>query len=128
MDGWMDIYRSIDRYTVHRAPHVAEPVHLDQVAQLRVEDDAPADKLRVQLHARYGEALGAQVLLAVVVGPLLPLFHPVVDQRVIHVVPDHPNVAHVKRARAEDALRRERGRCVRPEFRAPEQLVELLAP
>eukprot|EP00966_Prymnesium_polylepis_P279988 6468894-Prymnesium_polylepis.1 len=91
---------------VHRSAHVAEAVDFEQVAGELVDDEPARHELRVEAQPGDGEALGAQQLLGVVVGALLPQLHLVVDQRVVHVVADHLDEVHVDRARAEDAARR----------------------
>ena len=80
--------------------------HLEDVAIVLVDDQASKYELGVEHEAAHREALGVQLLHRVVVRTLLPHLHLVVDQRVVHVVPDALDVLEVERTRAEDAARR----------------------
>mmetsp|Transcript_1711 Transcript_1711/g.4046 ORF Transcript_1711/g.4046 Transcript_1711/m.4046 type:complete len:600 (-) Transcript_1711:517-2316(-) len=91
---------------VHRAPHVPEAVDFDHVPQSLVDDEPSADQVRVELHIIHGKPDLHEVLFRVVVGTPLPLDHLVMNQRVVHIVPDTAERAHVEGARTEDrALR-----------------------
>jgi hypothetical protein len=82
--------------------HVAEPVCLEDIAVLQVEDQAPDDEVRVELQVVNGPSQCQELLLQMLVGPPLPLLHPIVDEGVVHVVADGPDGPQVEGAVAED--------------------------
>ena len=89
--------------SVHGAAHEAEAVDLENVAHLRVDDEAADDELVGELEPLDGEALVQQRLLRVFVHALLEELHLVVDQRIVHVVADRLDRAHVESTSAVDA-------------------------
>ena len=76
--------------------HVAEAVGLHDVAVLGVDDEAADDQLRVELQVRHRPPLRRQSFLDERVRALLPLAHVVVDERIVHVVPDGANAPEVE--------------------------------
>ncbi len=87
---------------VRRADHVAEAGRLEQVALLEIEREATDHGARIELEVVDGPPHVGKCETGVLVGALLPLLDPVVDQRVVHVVADGPDGAQVERAVAED--------------------------
>ncbi len=87
---------------VVRALDVSEPVGLDDVAQLHVDDQAADDERGIERQGPDRPAQIAQLLPEVGVRPLLPLLHAIVDQRVVHVVADGTNRPEVERTVAVD--------------------------
>mmetsp|Transcript_4083 Transcript_4083/g.10318 ORF Transcript_4083/g.10318 Transcript_4083/m.10318 type:complete len:704 (-) Transcript_4083:104-2215(-) len=100
--GFVHLARVEHARAVHRALHEAKAVHLDQVAQLFVQDQPADGQLWLELEALHGAADAAEVVQAVLEGQPLPLVDVVVDERVVHVVADGLDGAQVERAVAED--------------------------
>ena len=93
---------------MHGATHVAKSVDLDDVAELGVDDEAACDEIVVENEVGDREALAQQRRLGVFEDALLEELHLVIYQRVVHIVPDGLDGAHVEGARAEDAALRQR--------------------
>src|SRR5262249_1387387 len=88
---------------VARLAHEAEAVALEEVAALEVEDEAADDPPRIELQITARPAARSQPVAHLVVGAPLPRRDLVVHERVVHVVADGADRAHVQRAIAEDA-------------------------
>ncbi len=82
---------------------VPEPVGLHYVAALDVDHKAADGQLRVKLQIVHRPALLLKALPNERVGSFFPLAHVVVDERVVHVVPDGLNAPQVEGTVAEEA-------------------------
>ena len=87
---------------MHRIAHIAEAVHLYQIAPLLVYDESPTHEITREVQAIDPKALSHQHLLGIVICPLLPLIHVVSDQCVIHVISDDLDLLHIHGAGAKD--------------------------
>jgi len=85
------------------ADHIPETGRLDQIAVVEVDGQAADDARRVEVEMLDRPTPIGEALPDVAVGALLPLLHPVVDQGVVHVVADGPDLAQVQGAVPEDA-------------------------
>mmetsp|Transcript_19307 Transcript_19307/g.60436 ORF Transcript_19307/g.60436 Transcript_19307/m.60436 type:complete len:269 (+) Transcript_19307:629-1435(+) len=100
----VDLRRVEAPAAVHRAPHEAVAVDLQEVASDGVDDEAAAREVRVvERQVGDGEAEVREAVLRAVVREPLPLAPLVVDDRVVHVVPDDLDAPQVEVPGAEDA-------------------------
>ena len=88
---------------VRGAGHVPEPVGLDHVAEVRVEDQPAREELGIEDETLHRVAEREQSRADVLEGALLPGPLVVVDQRVVHVATHRADRAQVQGAVAEDS-------------------------
>ena len=81
--------------------YVSKTVDFERIAELSVESQTPDHLVGIELEFVYGPTYGLELFPDVCVGAPFPLIHLVMNQGVVHVVPDRAYGAHVERTIAE---------------------------